>query len=85
MSTQTVIVYRSRAEQALDQTLASADVFPYMVAAVVFIVVFMAVNRLLPRAKFSQRPVKFKYNEAMRTNIALVAGFIAAVGTVYFM
>lgn len=85
MSTQTVIVYRSRAEQAIDQTLASADAFPYMVAAVVFVVVFMVANSLLPRAKFNLRPEKFKYNDVMRTNIALVAGVIAAVGTVFFM
>lgn len=56
-----------------------------MVAAVVFVVVFMVANSLLPRAKFNLRPEKFKYNEVMRTNIALVAGVIAAVGTVYFM
>lgn len=85
MSTQTVIVYRSRAEQAIDQALTSGDAFPYMVAAVVFIVVFMVANSLLPRAQFNLHPKKFKYNEVMRTNIALVTGAIAAVGTVYFM
>lgn len=85
MSTQTVIVYRSRAEQVLDQTLASADAFPYMVAAVVFLVVFVIVVNLLPRAKFNLRPKKFGYSESMRANIALAVGFVAAVGTVYFM
>ena len=85
MSTQTVIVYRSRAEQVIDQTLASADAFPYMVAAVMFIVVFLVADSLLPRAQFNLRPKKFKYNEVMRTNIALATGFAAAVGTVYFM
>lgn len=46
-------MYRSRAEQALDQTLASADAFPYMVAAVVL---WCSLHRLARGTNSSQTP-----------------------------
>ena len=85
MSTQAVIVYQSRAHEAMDNLLSSADAFPYMVAAVVLVAVFAALNEVLPQPKYNHKSKKMNYSDSARTGVALAVSLFGAICTVYFM
>lgn len=86
MTTETVIVYRSCAEQAVDQVLSSADAFSYMVAAFVFVAVFALVENTLPKASmYTGGGWKRQYAVGARQLVALALALTAAVCTVLYM
>lgn len=79
METQSVIVYRNRSEQAMDEFMYNGDGVLYILGAVFFIVVYAILESVVPQSRPKSISGEYRSYTLMAIALAITVGFVKYV------